>query len=242
MSREHEPIPTGVHYAVCGAPGSGKTELIKLLKCFYGFQEVEEPFMQNPHLPKFYQESQLDNAFKTQVTFLAMRGLTRMKILNFLPSDPTSVLEDQGMEGDIIIEHVQRQLGMISPEDHKAYLGVHRSFKASDSLSRPQIIIFLKTNPATIGSRIEKRGREMELSLHKKCPEYFPAVAAAFNRWERVLVRRGFPVVSIDTDNCDFVKRPEHKIQVIEEVLHWTRYYLDSRDPIAASPYVGGGK
>ena len=131
---------------------------------------------------------------------------------------------------------------MISSQDHQVYLEAHRRFKDSNSLSKPDIIIFLKAEPTTISRRIEQRGREMELALHRKCPEYFPALAEAFNRWERDQLRRGFPIISIDTDTLDFVRRPEHKIQVIGEVLHWTRYYLGSHDPILPLSNVMGGK
>lgn len=216
--------PRQLHIAVVGAIGAGKTKLANLISQEFELDVYREDFENNPYLKGFYKKDSEEFAFDSQVYFLSMGAVKRKKIRKLLVKD-VPIVEDQGIEGDIIIEHVQRQMGWISEKDHQVY--IKSCLNLTRDLPKPDIFVALSASKETTRERIIKRARPMELQMVKKHPEYFDKVTDAFSRWFKV-VRREQKTVFINTNNHDFVGDFRDKYSMLNNIADWITYYAVS--------------
>ncbi|MFZ5932653.1 MAG: deoxynucleoside kinase [Patescibacteria group bacterium] len=220
---EHEPQPRYLHFAVIGGIGVGKSELVHFLSQDFGLAVVEETHNENPYLPKFYEANPAQYAFNCQTFFLAVDAIKRKRAR--MGSRERSYIEDQGWEGDRIIELVQRQMGWIGREDHFSYLRGYAKIER-DGLPRPDIFIGLVTDFTIVKERIEKRGRSMELTLLRQHPEYFKKVLEAFNKYISVLAKR-HRVIVVDASR-DFIRNFKERYRALNDIASYVTYYVNS--------------
>lgn len=219
--------PRHLFFVVVGPIGGGKTEFVNLMDRRLGLAKREETFQDNPYLEDFYSGKEKESAFDSQMFFLVQDALKRRKIREALFS--SSIVEDQGVEGDSVLESVQKGMGWINDEDHEAYLGAFSNIINDPSFIRPDIFIAVTAPKSVIRRRIVERDRKMELVMMKNHPQYFDGVVDAFNDWVSDLKSQS-SVIEIDTGRHDFVLESNMQDLVIGRVVDGAGKFIQSQD------------
>ena len=209
--------------AVVGPVGIGKTTFTELLVEATGITQFQEPYEENPYLQDFYTGDPTEHSFDSQMFFLANKGVQVKRIKNLSATGP--VIQDPGIAVDYLIAQTQWKMGWMNDTEHATY-GSAFSKVFRDCL-KPDVYIALKASENTVIKRIVERGREMELTMLSKYPEYFPKLAWEFEKW--ITNKQQDPrasVIVIDAEKFDFAKDEKGKKEVLREVINWSYYYL----------------
>jgi deoxyadenosine/deoxycytidine kinase len=196
MSESH------VYIAIEGVIGVGKTTLARLLKPRFEAEVLLEVFEENPFLARFYQDRERF-AFQTQTFFLLSRfqqqneaipaALGIRNLISDYCFDKNKIFARLTLSGDELemYERVQDILGARIP--------------------LPDLVVYLRANVESVMTRIAIRDRSYERTMDR---EYIAALSLAYERYYRTFTAA--PVLEIETDALDFVRRPEDLARVEE--------------------------
>jgi deoxyadenosine/deoxycytidine kinase len=192
---------------VAGNIGVGKTSLTERLGERLGWQTAYESVVDNPYLADFYQDMQ-SWAFHLQVFFLGHRAQQHLA----LAALPQSAIVDRSIYEDAeIFSRASLSLGNLSERDYASYRRVYDLVVGA--LPAPDLLIHLRAPVAVILKRIRSRGREMESGI---TADYLSLLDRYYQEW-----MAGFdlcPVLTIRTDDLDFVHKAGHLEVVIERM------------------------
>lgn len=225
--KEQELQPRHLFFVVVGPIGGGKTELVDLMARKLGLAKEEEAFQDNPYLKDFYSGKEKERAFDSQMFFLANDAVKRTKIEKALFR--SSIVEDQGVEGDFILESVQKKMGWINDENHEVYLKTYSNIVNNPSFVKPDVVVAVTAPKRVIRKRIIRRGREMELTMMKSYPEYFNGVIDAFGNWI-CDIKNQHQVIEINTGRYDFVSKSRIQDFVISRIVDGAREFVQSQN------------
>jgi deoxyadenosine/deoxycytidine kinase len=185
--------------AIAGNIGVGKSSLTTLLARRLGWEPFFETVVENPYLADFYGDMQRWS-FHSQVFFLSRR----LHDHRALTQHPTSVLQDRTVyeDAEIFARNLYRQ-GLMSEREWNSYWDLYTS--VAQLLPSPDLVVYLQASVETLQKRIGLRGRDFERSISG---EYLAQLNDLYDEWVA-----GFnlcPVLTIATDDLDFVQRPEH--------------------------------
>jgi deoxyadenosine/deoxycytidine kinase len=185
--------------AVAGNIGVGKSSLTTLLAQRLGWEPFFEAVAENPYLADFYADMPTWS-FHSQVFFLSRR----LYDYRALMEHPTSVLQDRTVyeDAEIFARNLYRQ-GLMSARDWASYHDLYSA--VSTLLPPPDLVVYLQASVGTLMHRIGMRGREFERQISE---EYLAQLNDLYDEWVQ-----GFnlcPVLTIATDNLDFVQSAEH--------------------------------
>ncbi|NHZ72184.1 MAG: deoxynucleoside kinase, partial [Aquificales bacterium] len=96
--------------------------------------------------------------------------------------------------------------------DWACYFDLYRTLAAM--LPAPDLVIYLKADMPTLRRRIAKRGREYEQDIDEK---YLERLNALYDRWAEGF--RLCPVLTVDTNNLNFVQHDEHLDQIWQKIV-----------------------
>jgi deoxyadenosine/deoxycytidine kinase len=102
-------------------------------------------------------------------------------------------------------------LGILSERDYAAYRNVFNL--VVDYLPRPDLLLYLKAPVDVLMERIRKRGRGIESGI---TPEYLALLDTFYNEWMQTFDL--CPVLTIRTDNLDFVNQSKHLDIVVQRI------------------------
>ena len=193
------------HYIVVEGPiGVGKTSLARRLAARLQSGLVLERPEQNPFLPRFYQDMPRF-ALPTQLFFLfqriaQLRELAQMDLFNrvtvcdfLLEKDP--LFARLTLDGDEL--HLYQQIyDALRPQ-----------------APRPDLVIYLQAQPATLHERVRRRGVEFERPI---TGEYLALLADSYNRFFYHF--SGGPVLIVNSERLDFVREDRDLDLLIERV------------------------
>ncbi len=192
---------------VAGNIGSGKTSLTERIGERLGWRTAYESVADNPYLPNFYKDMKAWS-FHLQVYFLGHRAKQHLEMAN----DPRSAIIDRSIYEDAyIFARALNHMGNISELDYHTYLNVFKLLVRT--LPSPSMLIHLKCPVPVLVQRINKRGREIENSISAN---YLTLLESYYDEWVH-----GFdicPVLTIRTDDLDFVHKQQHLNTVIERI------------------------
>jgi deoxyadenosine/deoxycytidine kinase len=192
---------------VAGNIGVGKTSLTERLGERLGWQTAYESVVDNPYLADFYRDMQAW-AFHLQVFFLGHRAEQHLTLAGM----PQSAIVDRSIYEDAeIFSRASLSLGNMNERDYASYRRVYDLVVAS--LPAPDLLIHLRAPVSVILKRIRSRGREIEKGISA---EYLSLLDRYYQDW-----LAGFdlcPVLTIRTDDLDFVHKPGHLDVVIERM------------------------
>ena len=192
---------------VAGNIGVGKTSLTERLGERLGWQTAYESVVDNPYLSDFYQDMR-SWAFHLQVFFLGHRAQQHLT----LAALPQSAIVDRSIYEDAeIFSRASLTLGNLTERDYSSYRRVYDL--VVDSLPAPDLLIHLRAPVSVILKRIRSRGREMEKGI---TADYLGLLDRYYQEW-----LAGFdlcPVLTIRTDDLDFVHKPGHLDVVIDRM------------------------
>lgn len=192
---------------VSGNIGAGKTSLTERLGerlgWVTGFESVED----NPYLTDFYADMR-QWAFHLQIFFLGHRAEQHRRMAR----DSRSAIIDRSIFEDAeIFTRASLELGNLSTRDYETYRRLYEIVVAA--LPAPDLLLYLKAPASILLDRIRARGRAMEREVTE---EYLSLLEQYYNRW-----LDGFdlcPVLTIRTDDLDFVHKDRHLDIVVQRV------------------------
>jgi deoxyadenosine/deoxycytidine kinase len=192
---------------VAGNIGAGKTSLAERLSERMGWRCAFESVADNPYLADFY-ENMRTWAFHLQIFFLGHRATQYLKYAH----DPQSVIFDRTIyEDECIFARALFHMGNVEERD---YLSYRRVFDLITSkLPTPDLLIYLKAPVPVLMKRIHNRARSIETGI---TDEYLSLLESFYDDWLKTFDI--CPVLTIRSDDLDFVHKPKHLDIVIQRI------------------------
>jgi len=192
---------------VAGNIASGKTSLTECLGRQLGWTTAYESVDDNPYLSDFYTEMK-DWAFHLQIFFLGHRAEQHMALSR---ASQSAIIDRSIYEDAEIFARAALELGTVTERDYQTYRQVFDLVVGA--LASPDLLIFLHAPVEVLLDRIRSRGREMEKGVSE---EYLKLLESFYQEWLTDFDL--CPVLSIRTDDLDFVHKPQHLEIVIGRI------------------------
>lgn len=193
--------------AIAGNIGVGKSSLTSLLAERLGWEPFFEPVEENPYLTDFYKDMHRWS-FHSQMFFLSSR-LRHHKAA--LERTGSSILDRSIYEDAAVFARTLYQEGFLSERDWLLYNEVYGVL--ATLLPPPNLVIYLQASVPTLMRRIAQRGRDFEREIDAG---YLSQLNERYEDW--VATFNLCPVLTVATDNIDFVHRPAHLDQIARRV------------------------
>ena len=149
----------GLHIAIAGNIGSGKTTLTSLLAKNLKWEPHFEDVDHNPYLSDFYEDMHRWS-FNLQVYFLNSRLQQLLEIRN----GAETVIQDRTIYEDAFIFAPNlHEMGLMSKRDFDNYFDFFQNLR--QMVKPPDLMIYLQASVPTLVGQIQKRGREYEENI-----------------------------------------------------------------------------
>jgi len=204
---EKEKNNKGMHIAIAGNIGSGKTTLTTLLSKHYNWDAHYEDVDDNPYLTDFY-EDMTRWAFNLQVYFLNSRF---NQVLDIRSSGKTVIQDRTIYEDAYIFAPNLHDMGLMASRDFENYT---KLFHLMSSLVQPpDLLVYLRASVPTLVSQIQKRGRNYENSIRL---DYLTRLNERYEAWIGGYTQGNLLI--IDVNNTDFKNNKKDLSFVIDKV------------------------
>ncbi len=188
-----------MYLAIEGVIGVGKTTLARLLQPMFQSGILLEVFEENPFLSDFYADRQR-YAFQTQIFFLLSRyHQQRRTVSNLLEAQPGGLIADYTFEKDALFAHIN-----LKGDELEMYYRVHEAL--AEKIVPPDLILYLRADTDVLMQRIAQRDRPYERNMD---PAYISELNDAYEAFFADSQSRRSPVLVVDTNNLDYVRRRE---------------------------------
>jgi len=192
---------------VAGNIGASKTSLTERLGARMGWRTAYESVADNPYLPDFYADMR-QWSFHLQVFFLGHRAKQHLELAN----DPRSAIIDRSIYEDAhIFARALHHLGNLNERDYGSYRQVYEMVVRT--LPAPALLIYLKAPVSVLIERIRQRARSMETGIDE---DYLQLLDSFYEEW--LASFDICPVLTIRTDDLDFVHHPHHLDTVVQRI------------------------
>lgn len=199
--------PARSFVAVAGNIGSGKSSLTRLLSQAMGWRPMYESVEDNPYLSDFYNDMRRWS-FQLQVYFLSNRFRSHKAITEGTES---VVLDRVIYEDAEIFARNLFEIGNMEERDYRNYVALYDVM--TEYLHPPDLLVYLRANVDTLLHQIASRGRDFEKSIRR---EYLEQLNRHYESWISRYTKGRLLIV--ESDNLDFVNRPEDLSKVIAMV------------------------
>jgi len=210
--------------AIAGNIGVGKSSLTSLLAERLGWEPFFEPVEENPYLADFYKDMRRWS-FQSQMFFLSSRLRHHKAALE----RPGSAILDRSIYEDasIFASTLYREK-FLSERDWLLYNQFYEVL--ASLLPPPNLVIYLQASVPTLLRRIEQRGRDFEREIEAI---YLSRLNEQYEKW--VATFNLCPVLTVATDNLDFVRHPAH----LDHIARRVQERLGGRELITFDPVEG---
>ena len=192
---------------VAGNIGAGKTSLTERIGARLGWWTGFESVADNPYLADFYGDMHAWS-FHLQIFFLGHRA---EQYLQAAHDSRSAVLDRSIYEDAYIFARALHHMGNLAERD---YLADRHLFElVVDSLPRPALLIYLKAPVPVLMERIRRRARNMETGISG---DYLSLLDSFYDEWLASFDL--CPVLTIRSDDLDFVHQPGHLETVVERI------------------------
>lgn len=203
------------HYiAIEGPIGVGKTTLVERLAERFEADSVLEEWGQNPFLQPFY-DGKPGAAFQVEVFYLLSRYRQQQALTQ-------RNLFAQHTVSDYVFEK-SRLFAYLNLEDNELQIFDKLYGLLSESVPRPDLVVYLQAPTEVLLKRIRSRKRPEEVRLSE---EYLAEVNRAYNHYFFHYTQT--PLLVVNTSEVDFVKRPEDVDDLMRQIKSMgrgTQYY-----------------
>jgi deoxyadenosine/deoxycytidine kinase len=200
--------------AVDGPIGVGKTSLVEMLaRKFHGTKILED--VDNPFLPDFYKKKK-GAAFQTQLFFLLSRYQQQQEIAQ-IDLFTNLVVADYHFPKDKIF-------ACLNLDDSELLIYDRLYTLLSESVRKPDLVIYLQGSLETCLKRIKKKTRTLEKAV---TPEYLAQLIEAYNYY--FYHYEETPLLVVDTNEIDFVNRPadfDDLVSQVQRARKGVQYYV----------------
>lgn len=192
---------------VAGNIGAGKTSLTERIGARLGWRTAYESVADNPYLSDFYADMRAW-AFHLQIFFLGHRAEQYLEAAR----DARSAILDRSIYEDFhIFARALHHMGNVAERDYLAY---RRLFDlVVNGLPRPGLLIYLKAPVEVLMERIRRRARNIETGI---TIEYLSLLDSFYDEWLASFDL--CPVLTIRTDDLDYVHQAGHLETVVERI------------------------
>jgi deoxyadenosine/deoxycytidine kinase len=192
---------------VAGNIGAGKTSLTERIGARLGWWTGYESVADNPYLADFYADMRAW-AFHLQIFFLGHRAEQYLEAAR----DARSAILDRSIYEDAhIFARALHHMGNLAERDYLAYR--HLFDLVVNSLPHPDLLIYLKAPTPVLMDRIRRRARNMETGISA---DYLSLLDSFYDEWLAAFDL--CPVLTIQTDDLDFVHHPGHLDTVTQRI------------------------
>jgi deoxyadenosine/deoxycytidine kinase len=192
---------------VAGNIGSGKTSLTERIGERLGWNTAYESVADNPYLPDFYANMR-QWSFHLQIFFLGHRAQQHLDLWN----DSISAIIDRSIYEDAyIFARALHAMGNLTELDYLSYRKVFDLVVRT--LPPPSLLIYLKAPVPVLMERIRRRARNIETGISA---EYLTLLDSFYDDWMKIFDL--CPVLTLKTDDLDFVHQPQHLDLVVERI------------------------
>ncbi len=162
--------------AIAGTVGVGKSTLTQKLAERLNFKTSFENVDNNPYLEKYYADFER-YGFHLQTFFLAERFKAQKKIFEY----GGGYIQDRTIYEDLeIFARMNYETGKMNNDDYETYRNLFEAMVYSPYFNDPDIVIYLESDFDSIISRINERGREMEI---KTDHAYWQELHKRYDNW-----------------------------------------------------------
>lgn len=189
------------YIAVEGVIGVGKTTLARMFQKETGGHLLLEVFEENPFLSDFYTD-RARYAFQTQIFFLLSRYHQQRQITRL----PRPLISDYMFDKDRLFAQVN-----LDGDELETYFSVHEAL--AENITRPDLVVFLKADTATLMNRITARDRPYERNMEAA---YIDRLRAAYEQFFSAY--EAAPVLIVDTNDIDFVQNAEDRDVIFSRI------------------------
>jgi deoxyguanosine kinase len=205
MSRSKLPFR---HIAVEGPIGVGKTSLVQqLARRFEGVMVLED--ISNPFLPAFY-EGRPGAAFQVQIYFLLSR-FQQQRAIRQMNLFQNLVLADYFFPKDRIFAYLN-----LDDDDLAIYEKLYPVLETE--VPKPDLVIYMQASVPVLSERIARRARDYEKSIDLA---YLERLSEAYSYF--FFHYRETPLLVVNTDDIDFVHRPDDFDAFVEQICRCRR-------------------
>lgn len=178
--------------AIAGNIGSGKTTLTQRLSDHYSWEPHFEAVANNPYLSDFYQDMPRWS-LQLQVFFLSKRVQAHQHILR----TPSSAIQDRSIYEDAhIFARALHDSGKMEPRDYQNYLELYHT--VTDTLSPPDLVVYVRRSVKKLSSQIALRGRDFEKGIPT---DYLELLSSCYEDW--IKEYRMGKVLTLDAEDMD---------------------------------------
>ena len=196
-----------MYIAIEGVIGVGKTTLVRLLQPDFQANILLEVFEENPFLSKFY-EDRARFAFQTQMFFLLSRYYQQRRSVPEMLQANKSLLSDYTFEKDALFARIN-----LSGDELEMYDRLHEAL--AEKIPVPDLIVYLRARTDTLMQRIAFRDRPYERQMERA---YIDQLNKAYDAFFAGEARRRSPVLVIECDQLDYVRRPEDLRWILDRI------------------------
>jgi len=194
--------------AIAGNIGVGKSTLTALLRQQLNWEPFFEAVEDNPYLADFYKDMRRWS-FHSQIYFLSRRLRHHWQLLQ----RTNSVIQDRTVyeDAEIFARNLYRQ-DLMDERDYRSYCELYEV--VTTVLPPPDLIVYLRASIPTLQDRIQRRGRPFERDI---AASYLEQLNQLYEEWID-----GFslcPVLTVPSDDLDFVLNPDHLELITEKIL-----------------------
>ncbi|RUA15660.1 MAG: hypothetical protein DSY55_05850 [Clostridia bacterium] len=194
-------MPYNEYIAIEGAIGVGKTTLARMLSEDIHSALLLEVFEENPFLSDFYAD-RARYAFQTQIFFLLSRYHQQSRVIpQTLAND--RLVSDYLFDKDSLFAH----LNLVNDE-LTMYERVHKIL--GEQIPTPDLVVYLRASTDVLLQRITHRDRPYERNMSS---DYIDNLRQAYDDFFATYASA--PVLTIDTNDLDFVRSGEDRVHII---------------------------
>jgi deoxyguanosine kinase len=191
-----------MYLAIEGVIGVGKTTLARLLQPVFQADLLLEVFEENPFLSDFYSDRER-YAFQTQIFFLLSRYHQQRRSVPDVLDRGVNLIADYTFEKDALFASIN-----LRGDELEMYYRVHEAL--AEKIPLPDLIVYLRASTDTAMQRIALRDRSYERNIERAyIAEVNQAYESFFMGARKSLGEQSVPVLSLDTNNLDYVRHPE---------------------------------
>jgi deoxyguanosine kinase len=194
-----------MYFAIEGVIGVGKTTLARSLMPLFQATILLEVFEENPFLSDFYSDRER-YAFQTQIFFLLSRYHQQRRSVPDILSRNEVLISDYTFEKDALFAQIN-----LKGDELDMYYRVHEAL--AEKIPAPDLVVYLRADTDVLMQRIAMRDRPYERNMQR---EYIDELNRAYDRFFSDGFQRRSPVLTIETNELDYVRRVED-LKYVEE-------------------------
>lgn len=200
-----------MYLAIEGVIGVGKTTLARLLQPYFEAAILLEIFEENPFLSDFYAD-RARYAFQTQIFFLLSRYHQQRRSVPEALSKDQNLIADYTFDKDGLFASIN-----LHGDELDMYYRVHEAL--AEKITQPDLIVYLRADTSVLMQRITLRDRSYERNMEwDYIEELNRAYEAYFGSRNTSGYRPTAPILTIDTNQLDYVRNPAHLTLVVDQI------------------------